>query len=492
MTVLSQDASALAPHLGDLFIGGAWTAPSTDARYQVINPATEEVVAEVAAPSVEDADRAVAAGREAYDNGPWPTLPVAERVATLARFCDALEARFDVLNQAWALESGAPLAYGKLLNDGAAQSIWRHVLDLAPTLKWEEARETVTLLREPVGVVLTILTYNGPVTLIGRDVMPALVAGCPVVVKHAPESQLTSRIIAEAALEADLPAGLLSFIAAETEVTQHLVSHPGIDLVVLTGGVEIGKDVVRRAGDHLARTILELGGKSPAIILDDADLDEVMPVLGDASSTFLGQVCLALTRVLTTEAMHDEVVSRLAQYYESMRIGDPFDPDTDLGPFAVKRSLDRTERYLESAVAEGATVVSGGKRPAGLDRGWYFEPTLLTNVTNDMKVAQEEIFGPITVVMTYKDEDDAVRIANDTVFGLAASVFSADTDRAVRVARRIRSGTVGINTAGASLTEPFGGVKSSGWGRMCGAEGVYEFTNIKQMLMSQGGSYMAE
>lgn len=491
MTVLSESASALAPHLDELFIGGKWTTPATDAKYAVVNPATEETVVEVAAPSIADADLAVAAARKAYESGPWPTMSVEERVQALSRFCDAMESRFERLNNAWALESGAPLAYGKLLNNGAAQSIWRHVLELAPTLNWEEKKPSVVLTREPAGVVLMILTYNGPVTLMGRDVIPGLVAGCSVIVKHAPESQLTSRIIAEAALEAELPEGLLSFVAAETAVTQHLVGHPGVDMVALTGGVEIGKDVVRRAGDHLARTVLELGGKSPAIILDDADLDAVMPTLADASSTFLGQVCVALTRVLTTEKMHDEVVSRLAERYEAMRIGDPFDPTTELGPFAVKRSLERTERCLAEAVEAGATVVTGGKRPDGFERGWYYAPTLLTNVTNDMKIAQDEIFGPITVVITYKDEDDAVAIANDSMFGLAASVYSSDAERAIRVARRLRTGSVGINTAGASLTEPFGGVKASGWGRMCGAEGILEFTNIKQMLVDQGGSYMA-
>ncbi|OOL32260.1 aldehyde dehydrogenase [Rhodococcus rhodochrous] len=490
MTTLSESPTDLMIKLDELFIGGSWVSASSNATFPVVNPATAQVVAQVASPSRADADAAVAAARKVHDSGVWSSMSVDERVAAVSRWCDNMEAEFPRLNAAWALESGAPLAYGALLNDGAARAIWRHVLEIAPTIDWIEQRDSVLLERVATGVTLIICTYNGPVTLMGRDVIPALVAGCPVIVKHAPESALTSRIIAQCASDAGLPDGVLSFLPAETEVTQYLVGHEGVDMVALTGGVPHGKDVVQRAGSHLARTVLELGGKSPAIILDDANLDDVIPTLGDASCTFLGQVCLALTRVLVTEEMHDEVVRRLAEYYESLRIGDPFDPETQLGPLAVKRALDRTEQYLASAVADGATIVTGGKKPAGFDEGWYFEPTLLTNVTNDMQVARDEIFGPIVVVIKYTDEADAIAIANDTEFGLAASVYSSDHERAMRVARRLQSGSVGVNTAGVSLTEPFGGVKSSGWGRMCGTEGILEFTAIKQVLVNQGGSYL--
>jgi aldehyde dehydrogenase (NAD+) len=479
------------PGLDKLFIGGAWVTPSSDATVDVISPSTEEVVATVADASTADADKAVAAARKAFYEGPWPNLPIAERVAACTRLADELEARMDTANKAWRAECGAPLAHGEMINTGAGPMVWRNAISVAADLPWEEKRVTPTgeviIQRQPIGTVLGILTYNGPVVLMGMKIIPALLAGCTVIVKQAPECQLTGRVVAEAVEAAGFPEGVVSVLAAGLETTQHLVSHEGVDMVHITAGAAIAKDVVHRTADRLARTALELGGKSAAIIADDADLETVMATLVDGACGFNGQVCVALSRVLVSRDRYDEVVELMAQAYRSIKVGDPYDPETQRGPLAVKRAVERCEYYVKVAVEEGATVVAGGKRPEHLDKGYYFEPTLLRDVTNDMRVAREEIFGPVTCVIPYDDMDDAIRIANDSDFGLAASIYTADSDVALDVARRLHSGGVAINLAGVCLTEPFGGVKQSGWGRECGSEGILEFTEIKQILLS--GSY---
>jgi acyl-CoA reductase-like NAD-dependent aldehyde dehydrogenase len=420
-------------------------------------------------------------------------MTVAERARVCERLADALEARLDRLNLAWMFESGAPLAHGEMINSGAGKQIWRHAIEIAKDMAFEESRDgamgNVIIRREPIGTTLGILTYNGPVVLMGMKVIPALLAGCPMIIKPAPESALTSRIIAEAVAEADFPEGVVSILPAGTEVTQYLVGHPGIDMVALTGGTAIAVDVVKRSADRLARTALELGGKSPAILAEDVDFEAVAETLVEGSTGFLGQVCVSLSRLIVPRTRYDEFVELWAGKYNALKVGPAWDASVDRGPLAVERARARCERMVAEAVEEGATVAAGGRRPEGLPSGWYYEPTLITNATNDMRIAQEEVFGPVTVAIPYEDMDDAVRIANDSRFGLAASVYSKDNDLALSVARRLRSGGVAINVAGISLTEPFGGVKQSGWGRECGKEGILEFTDIKQILT--GGSYLA-
>jgi aldehyde dehydrogenase (NAD+) len=479
------------PHIDGLdkvFIGGTWRDSQGGTDVDIICPGDEEYLTTVVTPSTADADAAVAAARAAFDEGPWPRMSVEERATCCDRFADALEARFDRMNLAWMLEAGAPLAHGEMINNGAGTLSWRDTIAKARNIAFEELRESdtgnVLLIREPVGTVLAILTYNGPVVLMGMKVMPALLAGCPVIIKPAPETDLTSRIIAEAVAEADFPPGVVSILTAGIEVTQHLVGHAGVDMISLTGGTAIAVDVIQRSASRLARTSLELGGKSPAIIADDADLQTILPDLVGGSTGFQGQVCITLSRILVPRNRYDEVATGLADAYDSLKIGLPWDESIERGPLAVERARERAETAVAGALKQGASIAAGGKRPAHLQRGWYYEPTLLVGVDNAMDVAQEEIFGPVTALIPYDDMDDAVRIANDTRYGLAASVFSASTDTAIKVARRIRTGGVAINTAGISLTEPFGGVKQSGWGRECGAEGIMEFTDIKQMLLS--------
>lgn len=480
------------PGLDQLFIGGEWVAPATTDTVDVVMPSTGQVIATVPAPAPTDADAAAEAAHRAFVDGPWPRMPIAERIAVCTRFADALEARMETMNRLWAFESGFPLTHSAMINTGAATMIWREALRNAALIEWEEQRNEggseVLIQRQPVGAVLGIITYNGPVPLHGMKIIPALLAGCPVVVKAAPESQLTTRVIADAAAEAGFPPGVFSMLAAGTETSKHLVGHPGIDMVHMTGGTAVAVDVVTRTAPRLARTALELGGKSPAIVLDDANLDEVMPTLVPGAVGGVGQVCVALSRILVSRARYDEVVARLVDEFGKYRVGDPFEEDTVLGPLSNARTRERTEAMLERAQEQGAKVAAGGRRPEGLpEGGFWFEPTLLRDVTTDMEIAQEEVFGPITCVLAYDDADDAVRIANDSKFGLAASVYSADRDAALAVAKRIHSGGVAINLAGVCLTQPFGGVKQSGWGRECGKEGILEFTEIKQILLS--GSY---
>lgn len=478
--------------LDKVFIANAFVPSAGNDMEAVICPADEEPVATVVMPTREDADRAVAAARRAFDEGPWPRMSMEARADACARLADALERRLDAMNLAWMLEAGAPMAHGEMINTGAGRMIWRNAIEKARTISFEELREgpmgTALIRREPLGVVLSILTYNGPVVLMGMKVIPALLAGCPVIIKPAPESPLTSRLVAEAVEEAGLPEGVVSILAAATEVTQHLVGHPGVDMVALTGGTAIAVDVVNRTAPRLARTILELGGKSPAIIADDAPLDTVMPTLVDGASGFLGQVCVSLSRVLVSEKRYDEVVDAMANAYRNLKVDLPWAEGVDRGPIAVKRGRDRAEAMVQRAVEQGARVVAGGRRPAHLNRGWFYEPTLLADVTNDMEIAQEEVFGPVTAVIRYKDMDHAIAIANDSKFGLASSIYTQNAELAMDVARKIRSGGVAINAAGVSLTEPFGGFKQSGWGRECGLEGILEFTDQKQILLS--GSYL--
>src|ERR1035437_3145890 len=480
------------PGLDKLFIGGEWVDPATDGIFDVVSPSTEEVVAKVSDPSTMDADKAVNAARMAFDLGPWPKMSMDERVAICTRLCDEMERRLDDMNRAWAWESGAPLTHGEMINSGAGVMVWRYALQIAPKLQFEERRQTPTgevlIQRQPTGSVLAILTYNGPVVLMGMKVIPALLAGCPVIIKPAPESQLTTRIVADCVEAAGFPPGVVSVLAAGQEVSQHLVSHPGVDLVALTGGTAIAADVLHRIADRIGRAALELGGKSAAIITDDVDLDEVLATLVPGSAGFCGQVCVSLSRILASRERYDEVVQAVASAYAAMKIGDPFDRETVLGPLAVKRARERTEHNVALAKEEGATVATGGRRPPQFERGWYYEPTLLSGVKNSMAVAQQEIFGPVVCAIPYEDIDDAINIANDSTLGLAASVYCRDEAVALDIANRVRSGSVAINLAGICLTEPFGGIKQSGYGRECGPEGIFEFTEIKQILLS--GSYL--
>jgi acyl-CoA reductase-like NAD-dependent aldehyde dehydrogenase len=469
-----------------LFIGGRWTEPHGGAWIEVESPTTEEIIGRVPRPSVADGEAAVAAAREAFDEGPWPHLEPGERAACLERLADGLDARAEAMALVLAAELGAPLPLADGLNRSGTASI-RACAALADQIPFEEERragaDDLRIIREPVGVVLGIVPWNAPLALAGQKIGSALMAGCTLVLKPAIEDPLVAYALADAAAEAGFPDGVISILPADRDVGEAMVRDPRVDHISFTGSSAVGRRIMGIAAERIARVSLELGGKSAAIVLDDADLDQALPFLVRGGARNTGQVCVALTRLLVSKNRHDEVVGALRDAFEGLVVGDPLDPATEMGPLVSRRQRRRVEDYLQVGVAEGAVVVTGGGRPAGLERGWFVEPTIFDGVTSEMRIAREEIFGPVVAVLTYEDEDDAVRIANDSAYGLAGSIFSADIDRALALARRIRTGTLAINGAGPSTVEPIGGFKQSGLGRECGVEGILELLEIKQVKL---------
>ncbi|GEM31261.1 aldehyde dehydrogenase [Nocardia neocaledoniensis NBRC 108232] len=474
------------PHPDAVLVGGVWR-PSRGGQWRpVISPATERPVTDVVVPTAADADDAVTAATEAF-TGEWPRLPVGRRAEVVSRFADLLEERLDELTRLWAVEAGIPVRWGRTLHRFAAVTAWRTALATAESALAAESRSTpvgpVSIEYEAVGPVVAVMPYNGPLPTIGCKVIPALLAGSTVVVKAAPESALTMRLVSECAVAAGFPPGVLSILAADADVSAHLVRDPRVEVVSFTGGPRAAAEILRQTADNLPRTVFELGGKSPAILLDDVDLEMSLRALVAGSMSGAGQVCAALSRILVPAGRHDEIADALATAYRALRIGDPAENDTDHGPLANRVAYDRTEAAVRTAVADGAEIVCGGKRPDARPDGWFYEPTLLTGADPRDRVAQEEIFGPVAVLLPYDDVDEAVRIADGTRYGLAASVFTADPERGLAVARRLRSGSVAINTFGPTMAAPFGGVKRSGWGRECGPEGIREFAAAKQVLL---------
>ena len=471
-----------------LFIGGSFVDPATDSTLEVVSPATEEVIGRTPEARPEDIDLAVSAARRAFDEGPWPQMALTERIEVLQRFRDAYAARMRETAALLSSEVGSPITWSTRAQAGAPIGIIDYYLKLAHAFAWKRevpgGMGPISVRQEPVGVVAAIVAWNAPHFITFSKLAPALVAGCTVVLKVSPENTLSSYIIAEAAAEAGLPEGVLSVLPADREPSAYLSRHPGVDKVAFTGSVGAGKAIMASAAANLARVTLELGGKSAAIILADADLDLAIPALMPHLIPNNGQVCISMTRVLAPRTRYDEVVERLAEQFREMVVGDPLDPATTVGPLISERQRERVEGYIAKGLAEGARLVTGGGRPAHLEKGWYVEPTLFADVDNSMTVAQEEIFGPVVVVIPFDDEDDAVRISNDSDFGLHGSVFSADEQRALAVAARLRTGNVAVNCGGISFNAPFGGYKKSGIGREFGPEGLQAYLETKSVYTS--------
>jgi len=474
------------PQPDNHLIGSRWVPAAGPSRSPVVNAATGEVVAALPDVTVAEADAAVAAARSAFDVGDWPILSVEQRTTYVERFRKAIDARAEAVNAAWGIEAGMPVVVAQQFTQ-LSSLVGDDSIAIARSLVLSELRATpagkVQLVREPVGTVLSVVTYNGPGIEIAFGVLPALLMGNTVVIKLPPESRLIGQYIAAAFEEAGFPAGVVSVLCTDVEGSKHLVAHQGIDLVHFTGGTEIGSEVAAVCAGRLARTVLELGGKAAAIVADDADLDTVVPSLVGGMVTYQGQLCVALTRILVSRQRHDELVERLVAALAQIPIGDPADPDVTFGPLPSERIRARSEGYIARAVEAGATIAYGGSRPAGREKGFFLEPTLLTNVTNDMEIARNEVFGPVYAVIPYDDIDDAIAIANDSRYGLASAVYTADEDLAWDVARRVRVGAFAINSNFPVLTAPYGGVKQSGYGRVSGPEGMYELTNVKQVVV---------
>jgi aldehyde dehydrogenase (NAD+) len=489
--MVTSDGAALLRHADRFFIGGEWVEATSDALIDVIDSGTEDLFFRVAEAKEQDMARAVAAAREAFDCGPWPRMSHKERAEYLRALGAGLAGRAQDIAQIWPRESGVLHSIASAAGAGVG-TIFDFYAGLADTYEWEQVAQPRSgfglLVREPVGVVGAIIPWNGPLGLLSYKIAPALIAGCTVVLKSSPEAPGEGYLVAEVAEEIGLPPGVLNVVTADRQVSELLVRNPGVDKITFTGSTAAGRRIGSICGERIARCTLELGGKSAAVVLDDGDLENTARTLAQSECMLSGQVCASLTRVVVSEHRHDELVEALVAAFSSVRVGSPFDSDSQMGPLAVSRQRDRVLGYIEKGVSEGATLATGGGRPDHLDKGWYVEPTVFSRVDNSHTIAQEEIFGPVLSVIPAKDEQDAVAIANDTIYGLNASVFTADADRAREVARQLRSGTVGHNGSRADFSIAFGGFKQSGIGREGGIEGLLPYLETKTVVLEQASA----
>jgi aldehyde dehydrogenase (NAD+) len=486
MTATSETKAPLR-HADRFFIDGEWVAPSTDATIDVIDSSTEQVYFQVPEAQEADMDRAVTAARRAFDEGPWPRMTHVDRAEFLRGIANGLRDRAEDIGQIWPRESGALYLIARHGAAGIA-SAFDFYADLARTFPFEERvqpsmGEFGLLVREPVGVVGAIIPWNAPIGLITYKIAPALLAGCTVVLKCSPEAPGDAYVVAEIAEAIGLPAGVLNVVTADREVSELLVRDARVDKITFTGSTAAGQRIASICGARIARCTLELGGKSAALILDDMDLNDAAATLAKAECMLAGQVCSSLTRIVVSRQRHDELVDALAGAFSQVRVGDPFDSATQMGPLVSSRQRDRVEGYIAQGQEQGATLVTGGGRPKDLDRGYYVEPTVFGHVDNSSAIAQEEIFGPVLSVIPADNEEHVVAIANDTIYGLNASVFTHDVDRARQVARRLRSGTVGHNAFRTDFSIAFGGFKQSGIGREGGTEGLLPFLETKTVIL---------
>jgi len=469
------------------FIDGAWVDPSSDALIEVVSPATEASFMHVAEAQAADIERAVRAARKAFDEGPWPRMSHTERAGCMRAMADAVAARSGSLSELWTREIGIAQSWANPLIAPTAVT-YRFYADLADTFPFVEQHRPSggerfgALVREPVGVVGAIVPWNGALGLAANKIAPAMLAGCTIVLKSSPESPGSGLVMGEIAEEIGLPPGVLNVVTADREVSELLVRHPDVDKISFTGSSAAGRRIASICGERMARCTLELGGKSAAVVLADADIGMVAERLAFSSQMLTGQVCAALTRVVVDRARHDDMADALAAAFARIRVGDPFDAQTEMGPLAMRRQYEKVADYIAQGQRDGARLAAGGGRPQGLDRGFFVEPTVFAHVDNGMAIAREEIFGPVVSIISADGEEDAIAIANDSPFGLNASVFTDDADRGYRVARRIRSGTVGQNGFRMDMSIAFGGFKQSGIGREGGVEGLHPYLEAKTLL----------
>jgi aldehyde dehydrogenase (NAD+) len=450
----------------ELFIGGQWRKPANPQQLAVISPHTEEPIGHVQVAGPEDVDAAVAAARQAFDHGPWPRMTHAERMAKVEELAAIYAGHVDEMADLITDEMGSPRSFSRMGQGAAPAALIHLTLAAARDFPWAERRQGVMgevhLHRAPVGVVGAIVPWNVPQFLIMPKLIPALIAGCTVIIKPAPETPLDALWLAEMIEQIGLPDGVVSVLPGGTDVGEALVRHPGVDKIAFTGSSAVGRRIAALCGEQLKRVSLELGGKSAAIVLDDADIAKTVAGLKSASLMNNGQACVAQTRLLVSERRHDEFVDALAAMMSDLNVGDPADEAT-----------------------EGARIVLGGLNTAQdspAERGWYVRPTLFVDATNDMRIAREEIFGPVLTVLRYRDESDAVRIANESNYGLAGSVWTADIAHGLEVAASVRAGTYGINMYTLDIGSPFGGFKHSGIGREFGPEGLDEYVELQTVI----------
>jgi aldehyde dehydrogenase (NAD+) len=473
-----------------LYIDGAWVDSDGDEQVDVINPATEVSIGRVPQATRSDVSKAIAAARKAFDEGPWPQLSPRERSAALLRLADVMDRRLPDLIDLNMREAGSTRALAESIQIGIPL---QHFRDMAERVMLTFPYETAVLpyvgvgigqgvmRREPFGVAALISAYNFPFFLNIMKLGPALAAGCTVVLKPAPTTPLEAFIIAEMADEAGLPPGVLNVVTGDIEAGQELTTDPRVDLVSFTGSDTVGRLVYGQAAPTMKKVVLELGGKSANIICEDADLDKALGDVIMGMVVHAGQGCSLLTRTLIHESRHDELVGKIKAALDYVKVGDPADPATTMGPLISAAQRDKVEALIRTGQDEGAEIAYGGGRPPNLDKGFFVEPTLFVNVDNSMTIAQKEFFGPVGVVIPFKDDADAVRIANDSDFGLGGAVWAKDPARAYEIAKKIRTGYVTINGGGGGLSwhTGFGGYKQSGVGREWGAYGLDEFLQTK-------------
>ena len=472
----------------DVYIDGQWVKAHSSESIDVINPATEEIWGRVADADAEDVDRAVKAAHAAFKRPGWSDLSAAQRAEYMVKFANALDARSEKMANFITSENGTPISETKAAASHSAGILRYHAtladhVDQVDIRPYPNAPKNYTVVRrEPKGVAVLIAPWNFPLTLVMVKLAPALIAGCTVVIKPASETPLDLRVLIEAAEEAGIPAGVINLLTGSRVTGGALVTHPLVAKVAFTGSTEAGKIIAEQCGRLLRPVTLELGGKSASIILPDANLTDFAAIMNRTCLRNTGQTCYNSTRILAPRSIYGDVVDLVAATVAATAIGDPFDPATVYGPSASARQRDTVERYIQIGKDEGArVVVGGGGKPAGIDRGFYVKPTVFADVDNAMRIAQEEIFGPVLVVIPFNDEADAIRIANDSAYGLGGSIFSSDPERAQKMAEQIETGSVGINFFGSNLAAPFGGWKDSGIGMEYGPEGVNAYLKLKSI-----------
>ncbi|MDR6756995.1 aldehyde dehydrogenase (NAD+) [Mycoplana sp. BE70] len=466
----------------NFYINGEWVSPAKPQTLDVINPATEEPFTRISVGSAADVDKAVAAAKAAYET--FSRTSPAERLALLKRVLEVYLDRFEDIAQAVSAEMGAPLSFARDAQAWAGRGHLESTIKAFETYSFSETRGTTMVVKEPIGVCALITPWNWPLNQIVCKVAPAIAAGCTVVLKPSEIAPISGIVFAEVMHAAGVPKGVFNLVnGTGPDVGQVMASHPDVDMVSFTGSTRAGVIVAKAAADTVKRVAQELGGKSANIILPDADFETAVTkgVRGCFSNT--GQSCDAPTRMLVPKDRHDEALAIAKAVAEAFRTGDPNSEETNLGPVVSQLQFDKIQRLIEVGISEGATLVTGGPgRPDGLNRGYYIRPTVFGNVTPDMTIAREEIFGPVLSIISYEDEEDAIRIANDTVYGLAAYVQSQDIDRARRVAARMRAGSVYLNYPAWDTMASFGGYKQSGNGREYADFGIHDFLEIKSVV----------